>query len=329
MSNNNKIVQFPELEEGVKEKTPPQVEVGTHYFRQLYLYAFAPQAEVMNHLRTQALSGENSQVPKLLGYWTLLQSRIGKLMQDEAGLAETIEVDEIPREFEPKLEAFLRDNLFQKTFSHLPISFRLVEIDKLIAAQRTVNLDYVDKLVASYSKQPTLEDLISICLSPSRSMDPIQHLEVGPNSHVFTSPNSDIRFLGAFVKELTNADLEFAIAGGNPAAAVIAFIGYGGSPVNVLSSGKRVVLNNGFHRVYALRSLGVTRIPVVVQHVGNPQLEFPAQVAGLPREYLLYAARPVLMKDFFEPDFKVQLKVRDRLKMVTVGIGVNQHEVPA
>jgi hypothetical protein len=88
-------------------------------------------------------------------------------------------------------------------------------------------------------------------------------------------------------------------------------------------------LNNGFHRVYALRSIGVTEIPVVIQRVGNPQLEFPPQVAGLPKEYLLGAPRPVVMKDFFGDGFAITLKVRDRLKMVTLGIALNQYDVPA
>ena len=39
--------------------------------------------------------------------------------------------------------------------------------------------------------------------------------------------------------------------------------------------------------MHALRSIGVTEIPVVVQQVSNSQLEFPLKVAGLPREYLL------------------------------------------
>ena len=154
-------------------------------------------------------------------------------------------------------------------------------------------------------------------------------MEVALNTHVFSSPNSDIRFLGAFVKELTTEDMKHAVLGGLPAAAVIAFIGYGGAPINVLQWGGRVVLNNGFHRVYALRSMGVTDIPVVIQHVANPQLEFPPQVAGLPKEYLLGMPRPVLMKDFFEDGFAITTRVRDRLKMVTLGIAVNQHDVPA
>lgn len=90
-----------------------------------------------------------------------------------------------------------------------------------------------------------------------------------------------------------------------------------------------MILNNGFHRTYALRSIGVTKIPIVVQQVRNTQLAFPAAVAGLPKEYLLNVQRPVLMKDFFVPEFAITLKVRERIKMVTLGMAVSQHDVPA
>jgi len=187
----------------------------------------------------------------------------------------------------------------------------------------------VERLKNSFPKRPDLGQLIEICISPTRAMDPIQHLEVAPNTHVFSSPNSDIRFLGAFIKHLTKEDLEYAVSGGLPAAAVIAFIGYGGAPINVFQAGNRVVLNNGFHRVFALRSLGIEAIPVVIQRITNVQLEFPPQVAGLPKDYLLGMPRPVLMKDFLDPDFSITLKVRERIKMVTVGIGLNQHDIPS
>ena len=156
-----------------------------------------------------------------------------------------------------------------------------------------------------------------------------QHLEIGPSTHVFSSPNSDIRFLGAFVKALEDRDLEYAAMGGLPAAAVIAFVGYGGAPINAFQANGRIILNNGFHRVFALRSLGVDRIPIVLQAVRNPQLEMPPHVAGLPREYLLGHPRPVLLKDFFEEGLAVTLKVKERMKVVTLAIGLNQYDVPA
>jgi hypothetical protein len=307
----------------------PEIPVATHHFRQRYLLAFATQAEVLQHVRTQALDEESQRLQEILGLWTGLQQRVADLLTREAGMADTILIEPVPEEHKTLLEEYASDPLFQKTFASLPTGFGYVELDKLVAAQRTVNLDYVDRLADSYNKSLNERQLLDICVSPKRRMDAIQHLEIAPNTHVFSSPNSDIRFLGAFTKHLTSEDLGYAVTGGLPAAAIIAFIGYGGAPVNVLLAGKRAVLNNGFHRVYALRSLGIKKIPVVIQQVQNVQLEFPPAVAGLPKEYLLKSPRPVLIKDFFEADFAITLKVRERIKMVTVGIGLSQHEVPA
>ena len=305
------------------------IQVGTHFFRQLYLFAFAPQAAVLQHIRTQAIPEEQARIPEIIGRLSDAQRKVTSLMEQEPTLVDSNIITPLPRNLQGRVQEIAGDALFQKTFSGLPISFGLVEVDKLVAPQRTVNLDYVDRLLGAVSAEPTLSELVELCISPGRSIDPIQHLEVAPNTHVFTSPNSDIRFLGAFVKQLSSTDLEYAVAGGLPAAAVIAFVGYGGAPVNVLKVGDRIVLNNGFHRVYALRTLGVREIPVIVHDVRNIQLEFPPAVCGLPKEYLLDAKRPVLIKDFFEASFVVTLRVRERLKMVTIGVSLNQHEVPA
>ncbi len=205
----------------------------------------------------------------------------------------------------------------------------MVEIDRLIAPQRTVNSNYVAKLAASLPAEPTLQDLLELCVSPKRKMDPIQHLEISQNVHVFTSPNADMRFLGTFLKPLASQDLEYAVVGGNPAAAIISFVGYGASPVNVFHANGRVILNNGFHRIYAIRSRGITHVPVVVQHVQNPALELPDVIAGLPKTYLLTAPRPVLMKDFLVDDFSIALRFADRLKTITINVSVGQHDVPA
>lgn len=309
--------------------TSGAVQIATHSFNQRYLFAFAPQAEVVHHLRTETLKEDRHRTHEVMSAWRTLQPTVAELIEREAGLPDTVRMTAIPEHLRVQVASIESDPLFQKTFKLLPITFELVEVDKLIAPQRTVNLDYVERLRASYPASPTMNDLIGICVSPKRKMDPIQHLELGPNTHVFSSPNSDIRLLGSFVKELVQDDLRYAEGGGLPAAAIITFVGYGGSPVNVLKFGDRIVLNNGFHRVFSLRSLGVEQIPVVVQHVQNFQLEFPPAVAGLPREYLLGAPRPVLIKDFFEPDFAITIRVQERLRVITVAVSHNQHDVPS
>ena len=70
------------------------VAVGTHFYRQRYLYAFATQAEVDQYIRTQAIPDESGRVQEVLARWAALQPRVHALVQAEAGLADTIEVRE-------------------------------------------------------------------------------------------------------------------------------------------------------------------------------------------------------------------------------------------
>jgi hypothetical protein len=166
----------------------PEIPIATHH-----LLAFATQAEVLQHVRTQALDEESQRLQEILELWKDLQPRVADLLTREAGTADTILIEPIPEEHKSLLAEYASDPLFQKTFASLPAGFGYVEVDKLVAPQRTVNLDYVDRLVASYNKLLTERQLLDICVSPKRTMDAIQHLEIAPNTHVFSSPNSDIR----------------------------------------------------------------------------------------------------------------------------------------
>lgn len=306
---------------------PPAIGGGAHLHRQQYLFGFAPLGEVIDHVRSGTAKEEIDRLPEIAAAWTAIQPDIRAILTSEAGLSETILVEDLPPDKSAQAAVLIDDELLQRSFN-LKTTVALVEIDKLVAAQRRVNLDYVDQLFAELPEMPDLDFLIQYCLTPKRSVAPIQHLQLGDNHHIFSSPNGDLRFLGSFLKELTPADLEYAERGGIPAMAIVSFVGYGDSPINVFWSGTRAVLNNGFHRVYALRHRGVRRIPALIQVATNVPLEFPSRVIDLPRDYLLTHPRPVLMKDFFEKRFNIVLRVQNRLRTVTIRSNVEQHDVP-
>ena len=314
---------------GAGQNSVPDVPVGTNSFPQRYLFAFATQGELFHHIRTQALKEEVDRYPEILSKWQVQQPIVQALQQFEAGLADQSLLENLPSELLPRLEEIAGDALIQKSFVSVPFSFALVEIDKLVAPQRSVNLEYVTRLEKEFAEKVSLANLVEICLSPRREMPPIQHLETVGNSHIFSSKNLDVRFLGAFFKTLSPEDIQYAEFGGIPAAAIIAFVGYGAAPVNVIRVQNRLVLNNGFHRVFALRSLGVEKLPVLVQHVTNWQLEFPPAMSGLPREYLLGSKRPVLMKDFLSETFSITLRAKEKVKAVMLQQSVSQVDVPS
>lgn len=299
-----------------------------HTFRQEFLYALAPQAVVANHLRTQAIGLSQDHISEILAEWSLLQPTVQALIAAEAGLPDTITTDPVPAGLAPKLTEYVEDPVFRRQFN-IPFAVEMVEIDKLVAFQWVVNADYVERLMERFGAAPTDEDLLRICVSPQREMEPVLHLELNPQTHSFSSRNSDVRFLGSFIHEVANADLANAEVGGVPTAAIIAFVGYGAPMVNALQVGPRIILNNGFHRVVALRRLGVERIPIVVQQVTNPHLEVPPALGGLPKEYFINDPRPPVVKDFFTTSFTLDLNVRERVKLVNLAIQIGDQEVPA
>ena len=140
---------------------------------------------------------------------------------------------------------------------------------------------------------------------------------------VFSSPSVDFRFLGGYLKDqITDDDLKFTSVGAQPVQAITLFVGYGSGSVNVYQFGNRLVLNNGFHRVYALYQKGIRDIPVVVQKIGNPSLEFPPNLLNLSREYLLGHKRPILVKDFFNNELTRDFKRKKTIRTVKIGLGV-------
>jgi hypothetical protein len=87
-------------------------------------------------------------------------------------------------------------------------------------------------------------------------------------------------------------------------------------------------LGNGFHRLYALKQLGATHAPVVVQQITHPQPEMPSVIGELPREHLVGTARPGLMKDFFDERLVCEITQKKFIKIMQLGWGTNDALVP-
>jgi len=301
--------------------------------RQRYLFPFIALGAVQNHVRTQGIATARSRIDEITAAWLALQPAIQQMQIDEAGLARSIQIGELSAEHAGVLEAIAANPFFKKTFQQAQHAFAVVEIDKMIATQRQINLDYVARLRDSFTGQLDMARLIEICLSPDSEPAPLKHLELSstPAVHAFTSENADLRFLGSNMKELVPEDLTLAEQGGVPVMALISFIGFGASSINAFFdvARNRVILNNGYHRVYALRSIGVTHIPIVLMISHNEAMHLPPIFpGGVPKDYVLNTPRPSLVVDLFRDDLTVELQVKKRIKKVIVQVSNADHDVP-
>ena len=290
---------------------------SAEYQSYLYLYAAMSQPNVLSLVRSYCIQEEIVDLPNILTSWQQARTALDTIVQQEPGIPNNVNTYDIgPNQ---KINDLQNDALFKNTFSNTPIEFKMVDIDTLVAVQRNVYLNYVNEIENKIPASPSIDDLIDVCLPIKPNPAEPKVTQINQNSWIFSSPSPDFRFLGGYLKEqLTDDDLRYTQVSGFPVKVISLFVGYGGSPINVYQANNRLVLNNGFHRVYALRKKGITRIPVVIQKVANPQLEFPPQLLGLSMEYLLNHPRPILVKDFFTPGLTREFKRKQMITTVQV-----------
>ncbi len=293
-----------------------------------YLYGATTQPEFLNFVRTQCILDSQSEVAIMMERWKRAAQAFASISALPDATPETVKVSQLPNELEQRVRGIADETLFKNSFSMLPISFEMVEIDKLVAGQRYVNLDYVSKLVSNLPSHPTPPNLIDFCLAKNPEVPPPAELQLAQNIYSYRSSTTDFRFLGGFPKRLNKEDLEAAVAGGLPVAGILLLVGYGSPSANVFKVGQRFILNNGFHRLFALRTKGINSAPVVVQHITNSDLELPPQLLGLPTKYLVESRRPSMMQDFFDESLVIELIMKARDRSVQVQWNANQIDIP-
>jgi len=293
-----------------------------------YLYAHVPLNDFLNYMTEQSVGPSAPDARQLAEEWRGANAHFQNLQQTEAGWADGAAVGSIPRALEPLIRQVAADAIFRRSFSAVPGEIGMVELDRVVASQKSINLSHVERLKAELGPNPTAEAVFRASLPFDHPVPEYRSGRVGKDSYVFVSESNDLRFLESVLlppEQLTDYRPLGPLAG-----VVGVMVGYGSNFLNCLALERRLVLNNGFHRAYALRALGVTHVPCVVQRlstrgdlesVGRPAIRRdPDTFFGL--------ARPPVMKDFFDPRLSRTVCRRHRTRQVRVTFTVEELDVP-
>jgi hypothetical protein len=90
------------------------------------------------------------------------------------------------------------------------------------------------------------------------------------------------------------------------------------------------MLNNGYHRVCALRALGIKHAPCIVQtatRVDELAIAVKRELAEQ-AEFYFESARPPLIKDFFDRKIRKVLPVEKSVRQIEVTFEVKDFLVP-
>jgi len=268
----------------------------------------------------------------LTSEWHTANRHIRVLEQEEAGLADKPDMTPLTnlgKKYESLLVEFLKDPLVRGSFNTVPTDVALVELDRLVVHQKHIDITFVQSLKKKLGPSPTDDEIFRVSLPFDHPQPPVKWSRMRRDSFVFMSASNDLRFLGTMPLEpnqITNYPPP-----GNTVGVVGLAVGFGTNFLNAIYAEGRLILNNGSHRAYALRDLGVSHVPCIVQHVScRDELEMVAsdEVREHPDLYLKQP-RPSLLKDYFDPRLRKVVPVQRRIRQVTVKFEVEEAYVPA
>jgi len=293
----------------------------------LYLTGRPTLKEFLRYVRRHAVNSPGEAA--LAESWQAAHEVVCRLEKEEAGLADGPPIGKLGPEYEPLLREFLKDPLVRHGFNTVPTEVAIVELDRLVVYQKHIDLTHVRQLQSKLGPAPSREQLFRTCLPYDHPQPPVKWCRVHRDKFVFVSPSNDLRFLGTMSLEPSNiADYP---PPGSLAGVVGLAVGFGSNFVNAVYADNRLILNNGSHRTYALRAMGITHVPCIIQHVSNrDELDAVASsdVLEAPDFYLQHP-RPSMLRDYFNPQLHLVMPAHRRLHQVTVRFEVEENYVPA
>ncbi len=294
----------------------------------VFLIGRATLREYLNFMTTEPVEAATADRRALAAEWRAAHDRLRALRRTEEDWADDVRPRPLPSELEPLAAEVAADPIFQAAFDVLPTRIAMVELDRLVVSQKTIHLAHVGRLRDRLGASPTPEQVFRLCLPADHPVPAFRMSRVGADSVVFVSESDDLRFHESILLAPQQ------VAGHQPFGPVAGFVGlvvgFGSGYLNVTSCEGRLVLNNGYHRAYALRELGFTHVPAVVQQVSRADEMGAAGGAAFRRdpEYYLRSPRPPVVKDYFDPELRKIVRLVPTSRHVRVRFTIEETDLP-
>ncbi len=259
--------------------------------------------------------------------WRKANDYYYELETKEAGIAERIEIFDLPSSLQPLADEVKADACYRRAFDTLPTRFAMDELERLVVAQPHDNLTHATRLRSFLSAHPSPEEVFRFCHPIDRPQPTISIRRIGETRYSFTSESSDLRFREAVL--LRPDQIVGGERFGSSAAIIGLAVGFSSNFLTAIEADSRLLLHNGHHRAFALMEHGLTHAPCIIQTVTRRDelnLVAGSDVQEAPAFYFK-AARPPLLKDFRDPRIRKLHRIPKHLQMINVSFQVEDHHV--
>lgn len=296
---------------------------------ELYLLGVNRLAQFIDFVQHRTAGGNLLDEADIADQWRCAADRYIDLQKKAPATPPMPEILELEPQTQTHVDALVKLPQFQRVFSSVPISFGLVALDALIVYQHSITLSTVKAIRDSLPQIMTPAALAATCLPLDVTKADFQSHRLTKREFIFHSNSHDMRFLGAQLIE--PALVPNLVADGFTSAVVALSVGFSSNVLNVIRYQNRMVLNNGYHRAYALRSLGVTHVPCVIQVCRHWEDVGLAGASEMSQNSDLYfsSQRPPLFKDYFDPNLTSRYTTMRQRRQIQLKIEIDSKKILA
>lgn len=260
----------------------------------------------------------------LTDLWRTGQREYARLARAEAGAADGAAVRAIPPSMAKHISQLVAVEGVRRTFDTVPVAFGLVPLDSLIISQYSMTQAVVDRIVQAHPLPIRPKRLAELCLplrAPAANFRLAQRHE---REFTFVADAHDMRFLDAQVIEPMN--VQQAPVMGHPQAVVALSVGFSANLLNTVRYNGRIALNNGHHRALALRALGITHAPCLIQPCASMEDLQQAACSEIVNQADLYfnEPRPPLLRDFDNPLLTHRFAAPRMRRVLTIKVDIQR-----
>ena len=292
--------------------------------QEIWLLGQPPLSDYLDFVRRSVVGGGGMQQAAVVDAWRDANDHYRTLEDAEAGIADDIDLAELPKAMVAAAKALSRSPSFRATFDRVPARFAMVELDKIVVWLKRVTAGHVERLRAALDPRPDKAGLFRFCQPVERRDPPVRIRRLGGQRFAFVSESNDLRFHHC---DIFREDQLPGYESFGPIAGVVGLVvGYGSNFLTAIQSDDRVILHNGYHRAVALRAAGYTHAPCIIQTATRrDELDLLAAPAVVDDPaFYLRARRPPLLKDFFDPRIRTVLDVHAVERVVEVSFEVTE-----
>jgi hypothetical protein len=265
-----------------------------------FLAGRSPVQEFVRFIKTHALNGQAIEDSVLIREWNAFNVCVRDLETIDAGCADVTELVSVPDAAVHSAGADISDILTHQCLGDLPHSWSLVDLDRLMVWQKYVNCGFAAKLRSNFPANPTVEELLRLSSGRLDVPPPCRVTMLSGNNFVFSSVSTDLQVLNTV--PLNPECLGGFRPFGRPQSVVAVVVGYGINHMMAVHMGERLLLINGTHRAYAMRTHGIRYAPcVVVRATRTEELDLLGMpISNEQVEGYFRVRRPTLLRDYFD-----------------------------